>query len=431
MKRSTMGEGEIKSSVLSNGMKVMTLKLPWAKSIAIGIWFKVGSAHEREDELGMAHFIEHLLFKGTRRHTGRKMAQVVDELGAYLEAFTERELTCYYARVLPEGLSKMLRLMAELVMEPAICPRDIKVEQDVVLSEITEVNDTPEELVQELFLQALWDEHPLARPVLGKPETVKSFTVKSIKSFLKRFYTPDNALVTASGILEHDKLVEELQNAFKPFNGKAQASRITPPKPKPQLKVITKEIAQAYMCVGSHAFSQRQRKKFLCTILLDLVLGGNASSRLFQSVRERLGLAYSIGSISVGMRDAGFFAISFNCLPENVEKTALVLRREIQKLLKKGISKCELKRAKTQLRSSMTMSLESVMGQMLQMGRQLAYFGKPISAGELLTTLNELTLDEVMEVASELLDHDKMAVSFVGPLDEQKVESIADILTAF
>ncbi|MCS7253265.1 MAG: pitrilysin family protein [Armatimonadota bacterium] len=426
-----MQQVEVKSSLLSNGMQVTTMRLPWAKSIAIGIWFKAGSAYECEDELGMAHFVEHLLFKGTKRHTGRRIAQVVDELGAYLEAFTERELTCYYARVLPDGLSKMLRLMAELVSEPEMSVKDIKVEQDVVLSEISEVNDTPEELVQELLLEALWDGHPLARPVLGKPESVKSFTAKSVKSFLKRFYTPDNAVVTASGCLEHERFVEELQKAFGSFNGKAQVPKLFPPVPKPQLKIAKREIAQAYVCIGSHGFSQRQRKRFLCMVLLDFILGGNASSRFFQSIRERLGLAYSIGSVSIGMRDAGFLVILFNCLPENVEKTAVALRHEIQKLLENGIRKSELRRAKAQLRSSLTMSLESVMGQMLQMGRQLIYFNKLIPSEELLSNIDSITPEDVMETAFKLFERGKLAVSFVGSLDPLKVEKIAKILTEF
>lgn len=423
-----MQQIEVKSSSLSNGMKVTTMRLPWAKSVCIGIWFKAGSAHEDESELGMAHFVEHLLFKGTKRRTGKRIAQVVDELGAYLEAFTERELTCYYARVLPDGLSRMLKLMAELVTEPAICARDIKVEQDVVLSEISEINDDPEELSQELLLEALWDGHPLARPVLGKPETVKSFTVKSVRSFLKRFYTPDNAIVTASGCLEHEHFVEELQKAFKSFNGKAQVMKITPPVPKPQSKFVEKNIAQTHVCVGSHGFSQRQRKKFLCMILLDLILGGNASSRLFQTIRERLGLAYSINSASVGMRDAGFLAISFSCLPENVGKVAAILRRELRKLLNSGVSKSELERAKTQLRSSMVMSLESVMGQMLQMGRQLVYFGKLIPHEEILACINSITPEDVMETASKLFKNGKLAISLVGMLDAQRVEEVTQIL---
>lgn len=420
---------EVNSSWLSNGMRVTTMKLPWAKSVCIGVWFKVGSAHDGENELGMAHFVEHLLFKGTKRHTGKKIAQVVDELGAYLEAFTERELTCYYARVLPEGVSKMLKLMAELVTEPAICARDIKIEQDVVLSEITEVNDDPEELVQELLLEALWDAHPLARPVLGKPETVKSFTAKSVKSFLKRFYTPDNAVVTASGCLEHERFVEELQEAFGSFNGKAQTLRITPPIPKPHPKVVEKKAAQAHVCIGSHGFSQRQRKQFLCMILLDLILGGNASSRLFQTIRERLGLAYSIGSMSVGMRDAGFLAISFSCLPENVGKVAVMLKRELQKLLRGGMKQSELERAKMQLRSSMIMSLESVMGQMLQMGRQLVYFDKLVPNEEVLASLNSITIEDVMETAFKLFGHGKLAVSIVSTLDAQSAEKVVQTLT--
>ena len=420
---------KVASCTLSNGMKVVTVGLPWAKSIAVGLWFKVGTAHENEDELGIAHFTEHLLFKGTKKHTGRRIAQVVDELGAYLEAFTEKEMTCYYARVLPEGLSKILSLMAELVTEPAINPKEVKVEQEVVLSEITEVNDTPEELVQELLLEALWDAHPLARPVLGKPETVKSFTTKSVRSFMKRFYAPDNAVVTASGCLEHERFVDELQKAFKAFNGKAMRVKLKPPKPKPNLKAVMRDIGQAYVCVGSHGFSQRERKQFICMVLLDLMLGGNASSRLFQSIREKLGLTYSIGTMSVGMKNAGFLAISFNCASKNVKRAAEELNKEINKLLKYGVGEKELERAKRQLRSSMLMSLESVTGLMLQAGRQLIYFDRLLAMEDLLSQVNSVAVDDVMAIANELFTRDRMAVSIVGPLEERNAEAIADILT--
>jgi len=332
--------------------------------------------------------------------------------------------------VLPEGLSKILSLMAELVIEPAINPKEVKVEQEVVLSEITEVNDTPEELVQELLLEALWDAHPLARPVLGKPETVKSFTAKSVKSFMRRFYTPDNAVVTASGCLEHERFVDELQKAFKSFNGRAMRIKLKPPKPKPNLKAVTRDIGQAYVCVGSHGFSQRERKQFICMVLLDLMLGGNASSRLFQSIREKLGLTYSIGTVSVGMKNAGFLAISFSCANKNVKRAAEELNREINKLLKHGVGEKELERAKRQLSSSMLMSLESVTGLMLQAGRQLIYFDRLIAMDEIISQVNTVTVEDVMAIANELFTRERMAVSIVGPLKEKNAEAIADILTS-
>ncbi|HID08081.1 MAG TPA: insulinase family protein, partial [Armatimonadetes bacterium] len=359
---------DVSVAKLDNGMRVLTCKLSWAKSIAIGVWFRVGSMHERNDEHGIAHFTEHLLFKGTRRHSGRAIARLIDDMGAYLEAFTERELTCYYARVLPEYLPRMVKLMAELITEPALRHRDIIVEREVVLAEINEANDTPDELVQDAFMEAIWNGHPLARSVLGKPETVRQFTVDSVMEFMQRFYTADNAIVTAAGCVDHERFVDAVERAFNSFGGHARMPRNSAPHARRGVKAIPRSMAQLYFCIGMQAFSQRQRRCFLASILLDLIMGGNASSRLFQSIRERLGLAYSIGTTVMGLCDAGLFAITGSCTPNHLNRVLTALHREINALLEKGIKRTELERAKMQLRASTVMAQESVMGQMFQMG---------------------------------------------------------------
>lgn len=420
---------EITLTCLPNGLRVAYHPVPWSHTVSVGVWIGVGTKDEEKGEEGIAHFLEHILFKGTKRKTGRQIAKLIDALGGNVDAFTEKELTCFYMRVLPEHLPQGLSLLKELLTEPLLRPKDIEVEKNIILSEIQNFEDTPEELVGEIFFEALWDGHPLSRPILGTRESVQKFRRSTLLRFLHRHYIPENIVVSGAGAVEPSKFINLVSEHFGDWHNRRNnhPKEELPPTPKPSLRFVRRQTEHFYFTLGVHGFPITDPTHYPASVV-DVIVGGGASSRLFMEVREKRGLAYAIGSLSAAFKQAGFFAIGGSCSPSDAEKVIRLVAKELKRLCRNGVGKEEMERAKTQLKLSIIMAQESVTGLMMRLGRQLHYFGKPIPVEEIVRNIDRVTQDDVVNIARKLFVENKFAAAFLGPIKDDDAERLLAIL---
>jgi len=413
---------------LPNQLQIAYQPVPWSHTVSVGIWIGAGTKDEEEGEEGIAHFIEHVLFKGTKRRTGRQVAQLIDALGGNIDAFTEKELTCFYMRVLPEHLPQGLSLLKELLTEPLLRPKDIEVEKSIILAEIQNLEDTPEELVGEIFFEALWDGHPLSRPILGSKESVRKFRRSHLLRFMRKHYVPERTIIAGAGSLEPAKFVDLVTKHFGDWQNRTNTHERSeqPPIPSPSLRFVERQTEHFYFTFGVHGFPVTDPTHYPASVL-DIIVGGGASSRLFMEVREKRGLAYAIGSLSAAFKQAGFFAVGGSCSPSESEKVVKVIAKELKRLCQNGVGKEELERAKTQLKLSIVMAQESVTGLMMRLGRQIHYFGKPIPVEDIVRRIDQVTADEVVSVARKLFGS-KFAASLLGPIKDNEAERLLAIL---
>ncbi|MCS7265532.1 MAG: insulinase family protein [Armatimonadetes bacterium] len=414
---------------LHTKLRIVYYPVPWSYTISVGIWVDAGTKDEEKGEEGIAHFLEHMLFKGTKRKSGRQIAQLIDALGGNIDAFTEKELTCFYMRVLPEHLIQGLSLLKEILTEPLLRPKDIEVEKGVILAEIQNIEDTPEEMVGEAFFEALWDGHPLSRPILGTKESVRKFRRSHLIRFLKRHYIPEKIVISGAGSMEPSRFFDLISQHFGNWrnNSIATTELEKPPNPSPSLRFIQRQTEHFYFTFGVQGFKIADRAHYPASVL-DMIVGGGASSRLFMEVREKRGLAYSIGSLSASFKQAGFFAIGGNCEPSKAEKVVQVIAKELKRICQNGVGKEELERAKTQLKLSVVMAQESVTGLMMRLGRQIHYFGEPVPVEQIIRSIDQVTADDVVEIAQKLFSENKFAAALLGPIKESEAERLLAIL---
>ncbi len=414
---------------LPNQLRIAYQFVPWSHTVSVGVWIGVGTKDEEKGEEGIAHFLEHVLFKGTKRKTGRQIAKLIDALGGNIDAFTEKEMTCFYLRVLPEHLSQGLSLLKELLSEPLLRPKDIEVEKSIILAEIQNLEDTPEELVGETFFEALWDGHPLSRPILGTKESVQKFRRSHLLRFLHRHYVPENIVIAGAGVMIPEEFVDLVSEHYGNWQNRQNVHQKedSHPTPSPSLRFIRRQTEHFYFTFGVHSFPITDSNHYPASVL-DMIVGGGASSRLFMEVREKRGLAYAIGTLSTAFKKAGFFAIGGSCSPSDAEKVTRVIARELKRLCQNGVSKEELERAKTQLKLSVIMAQESVTGLMMRLGRQIHYFGKTIPIEEIVNGIDKVTVDDAVNIARKLFEESKFAAAFLGPIGDSNAERLIAIL---
>lgn len=414
---------------LPNQLRIAYQFVPWSHTVSVGVWIGVGTKDEEKGEEGIAHFLEHVLFKGTKRKTGRQIAKLIDALGGNIDAFTEKEMTCFYLRVLPEHLSQGLSLLKELLSEPLLRPKDIEVEKSIILAEIQNLEDTPEELVGETFFEALWDGHPLSRPILGTKESVQKFRRSHLLRFLHRHYVPKNIVIAGAGVMIPEEFVDLVFEHYGNWQNRQNVHQKedSHPTPSPSLRFIRHQTEHFYFTFGVHSFPITDSNHYPASVL-DMIVGGGASSRLFMEVREKRGLAYAIGTLSTAFKKAGFFAIGGSCSPSDAEMVTRVIARELKRLCQNGVSKEELERAKTQLKLSVIMAQESVTGLMMRLGRQIHYFGKTIPIEEIVNGIDKVTVDDAVNIARKLFEESKFAAAFLGPIDDSDAERLIAIL---
>ena len=410
----TAAPSPVVREVLDNGLRLITETMPHVRSVTLGVWLTRGSRHEADAHGGIAHFVEHMLFKGTGTRSAEDIAQAIDSIGGQLDAFTAKEYASYYIKVLDDHVPLAVDLLADIVRRPAFVAEEIEREKKVILEEIKMVEDTPDDLVHELFTQHFWEGHPLARPILGSPETVEALDRDTIVDYFGRAYVAPNLIVSAAGNLEHARLRELIAGAFGDMPASGAVPGEEAPRVSPQVVTRTKELEQSHLCVGTNGYPQSHGDRYV-SYILNTVLGGSMSSRLFQNIREKRGLAYSVFSGLSAYRDAGNITIYAGCANDAVGEVIDLSIEELKALKREPVGESELRRAKDHLKGSLMLSLENTASRMSHLARQEIYFERHFGLDETLAGVEAVTTGDIQRVASDLFSNGSLAATVVGP----------------
>jgi predicted Zn-dependent peptidase len=401
------------SETLPSGLRLVTEAMPHVRSVSVGVWLTCGSRHESDQQSGVAHFVEHMLFKGTTSRTAQQIAQTIDSIGGQLDAFTAKEFASYYIKVLDEHVPVAIELLSDMVLHPAMAPADVAREQSVILEEIKMVEDAPDDLVHEVFVQQFWSRHPLGRPILGTPETVSSFESAGLLDYFRRTYIAPNLIIAAAGNLDHAGLRALVQNAFADLATGAAAEPTGPPAVTPGVALREKDIEQSHLCLGTPAYPQAHGDRH-AVYVLNTILGGSMSSRLFQKIREERGLAYAVMSHLTAYSDAGMITVYAGCATEKVDEVVDLTLVELRALRDAPVPDDELRRAKDHLKGSLMLSLENTSSRMSHLVRHEIYFGRHVTLDEMLDGIERVTAEQVQRVAADLFRGEAVA-TLVGP----------------
>jgi predicted Zn-dependent peptidase len=373
-----------------------------------------GSRHESNARSGIAHFVEHMLFKGTDTRSAEDIAQAIDSIGGQLDAFTAKEYASYYIKILDEHLPLAVDLLADIVLRPAFAPDEIEREKKVILEEIKMVEDTPDDLVHELFTQHFWEGHPLGRPILGSKETVEALTEESLRDYFRGVYVAPNMVISAAGNLQHEHVRELVSRAFESLPASGEPFTENPPRVVPQVITRTKDLEQSHVCLGTNSYPQRHEDRYV-SYILNTLLGGSMSSRLFQNVREKRGLAYAVFSGLSAYRDAGNITIYAGCANEAVGEVIDLCVEELRGLKRALVPDAELRRAKDHLKGSLMLSLENTASRMSHLARQEIYFDRHFGLDETLAGVERVSPEDLQRVACDLFSNGSLAATVLGP----------------
>jgi predicted Zn-dependent peptidase len=403
-------------SELDTGERVVSERVSSVRSVALGFWIDVGSRDERDDRAGVSHFIEHLLFKGSRRFEAQEIAETFDAMGAELNAATSRENTVVYARVPDHHVDTALEVMADMVYAPSFA--EVDQEREVVLEEIAMYEDTPHELVHDLFSEAVFGAHPLGRPVIGTAEVISSVSRRALAGYHRAAYTPGNIVVAAAGSIEHDRLVALLQRSERRAGAPARPGmhvrRPLGKAPGPSLRFERKETEQYHLCLGATGISRSDRRRFAAS-LLDSILGGSASSRLFQEIREKRGMAYAVYSFAAQYSDTGVVGVYVGTREENLGACVEICAEQIGEIAAGRLRKGELERAKESLQGRIVLALESTSNRMSRLGKSLVTDTELLTLERVMAEIDAVDGDELAELVSDLLPPERLAAAGVGP----------------
>jgi predicted Zn-dependent peptidase len=426
LKNVTKVSKTVRKTVLKNGLTVITEEMQAVRSVSVGIWLRTGSRAENEADNGITHFLEHMVFKGTGKRTAEEIARSADSIGGHLDAFTAKECTSFSIKVLDEHVPRAFEVLADLVKDPLLREEHIAKESQVIQEEIKMVEDTPDDLVHEIFTQSYWRNHPLGRPILGTRDTVRSFNRKRLCRYFRRQYTPRNMLVTAAGHLKHQRILELVQGEFGAVAPGPVASAPRAPVASPQIRHRRKKnLEQVHVCMGAPAYPQAHPKRF-ASYVLNTVLGGGMSSRLFQNVREKRGLAYAVFSGLSTYADTGCLNVYAGTSTAQARNVVQLIIEEFVRLKSEALTAEELRRTKDYLKGSTLLSLESTTSRMSNLARQEMYFGRYISMDEIAREVESVTADDVLGVARDLFVPGRIALTVLGPLNGARV-SRADL----
>jgi predicted Zn-dependent peptidase len=397
-------------------LRVLTERMPHVRSVSVGVWLARGSRHEPVELGGIAHFVEHMLFKGTATRSAEDIAQTIDSIGGQMDAFTSKEYAGYYLKVLDEHLPLAVDVLSDIVTKPKFAADDIEREKKVILEEIKMVEDTPDDLVHEIFTEHLWQGHPLGRPILGTPDTVSALDRETIRRYFDSTYTAPNLIVAAVGNIEHERVVELVAKAFAGVSSSGAAIVDQPPTIVPAVVVRSKDLEQSHVCLGTGAYQQDHQDRY-SSYVVNTVLGGSMSSRLFQNVREKRGLAYAVFSGLSAYRDTGAVTIYAGCANDAVGELIDVVIAEIRRLKDQSLSEAELQRAKDHLKGNLMLGLESTSSRMSNLARQEMYFDRPYDLDETLRGVEAVSPESVERVTSELFDGTGLSATVLGAVN--------------
>jgi len=410
--------------VLDNGVRVVTERMPTLKSVTVGVWVTTGSRDEQPSQAGYSHFIEHMLFKGTRNRSSAEISREIDALGGEMNAFTSRETTTYYVKVLDQQLDRALELLSDLFHHSCFAPKEIEKEKQVVLEEIRMVQDDPEDLVQELHMGQVLGRHPLGRSILGREKTIRGLRRQDLLSYIDTHYDPGQTVVSIAGNFDQTKLDRLAARYFgKGRDAKAnQANGRRPPDVHSGVLLKKKRLEQVHLCLGLKGVAAGHQDRY-ALYALNSVLGGSVSSRLFQEVREKRGLAYSIYSFLSGYSDGGMITIYAATRPKEVDRVVDLVCREIRQIGIKGVERKELERAKIQMKGSLMLSLESSHSRMNKLAKDELTYGNHASLDDMLAHIDHVNMEQVFNVGRKFFGLDSLAITGLGPLASRSLQA--------
>ena len=416
-----MSEATYRKSVTPSGITLVTEQVEGRRSVALGVWVRCGARDEPFERLGISHFIEHMMFKGTERRDARAIAQSLESLGGHLDAFTAREQVCYFARALAEHIEPVVDVVSDIVCCSRFASTEVEREKSVVREEIFACEDDPEDKINELLSGQMWGEHPLGRPILGTPETVSGLDPDSLRDYFRRRYRPEILVVAATGALEHERVAELVAGHFRPPDGEGLPLSGPPPAFTPSVVHASRAgLQQLYLSLGTRGLPYADDRRF-ALVVLHTLLGGGMSSRLFQSVREEAGLAYSVYSAADFHRDAGMFSIHLGVSPGRAREALKRVREELQALCDSGPTEEEVEAARGQIRGGLLMSQESVTSRMYQLAHDELYHGRFVPLDEQVGHILAVTREEVEEAARAFVKPERFALTALGPEESERL----------
>lgn len=414
-------ERNIRRTTLPNGLTILTEKMDHIRSVAMGVWIRAGSRHEMPEVNGISHFVEHMVFKGTKSRTAQRIAREVDAIGGNLDAFTGKETVCFNIKVLDEHVPTALDVLSDLIMNPIFATDEITRERGVILEEIKMDEDNPDYLVHEIFTQAFWKDHPLGKPILGTKETVKRFERNTLCDFYGQRFHGSNMIFSAAGNIDHDAFVEQVTRRFELLPAGESITAVVPPKTAARIILKNKKsLEQVQLCLGVPAPAIADESRYT-TLVLNTILGGGMSSRLFQTVREERGLAYSIYSDLNPYSDTGSLCVYAGTSSDRAVQVIQLVMEQFRRLKTEPLPADELRRAKDQLKGNLLLSLESSMARMSNLARQQMYFNYFFGMQEILDKVESITEDQVLAMANQLFHPETVAVTLLGRLDGVKL----------
>lgn len=415
----------VRKTVLPNGLRIVSEPLRYLKSVSLGIWVDIGSRDETAVECGTCHFIEHMLFKGTRRRSALDIALELDAIGGLSNAFTAKENTCFYARVLDKHFVRLADILADIVLNSTIAPEEVERERQVILQEICMVEDTPDEYIHDLFTALSWKDHPMGMPIQGTEQSVDGIDRAALTDFIRRRYVPERTVVAAAGNIEHEEVVAVFKPLFEDFPPGGDAPARSIPELTPGVIVHEKDLEQVHICLGASAPSQRDPQRFASAVF-NTILGGNMSSRLFQEIREKRGLAYAVYSFLSSYADAALLGVYMATDAQQVNPALEIIHREIGKIRRGEVSENDLTNAKENLVGGLYLGAEGAEGRMMRLAKNEFLFGRYVPYDELAESIERVRLDEVVEVSRSVFENGRLALATLGPLKQG--ELAVDIL---
>jgi predicted Zn-dependent peptidase len=413
---------DIETTTLKNGIRVISEEMPHVRSVSLGVWIKTGSRRETPHENGISHFIEHMLFKGTKNRSAEDIARSVDSIGGGLDAFTAKEMVSYNTKVLDEHLPLAFDVLADMVRNPLFREADIEKEKGVILEELKMEVDNPEYLLHDIFSSNFWKDHPLGKPIIGTKETVKRFDREMIDAYYKRIYSPSNILITAAGNLRHERLVDLAREYFEdlPVNGTLEPE--TPPSPHARLVFRNKtSLEQTHLYMGVPAYPFSHDLRFAC-YALNTILGGGMSSRLFQNIREKQGLAYAVYSELSMYRDTGCMAIYAGTAVETAAQVIHSIVKELREIKTNLVPDEELRRAKDNLKGSFMLGLESTSSRMSNLARQELHLKQFYTLDEMIERIEAVSADQIRDIAREFFQSKNITLAVLGNLGDFRIK---------
>ncbi len=411
-------------TTLPNGARIATCEMPYMRSVAVGIWAGIGGRHERESEGGISHFLEHMLFKGTKKRTARELSESVEGVGGYLNAFTTEDHTCYYAKAAHPHFARLVEVLADMYLDSAFPPAEIERERDVIREEIMMYRDQPAQHSQELLSQAMWPEHPLGRPLTGTLETIAGLGRPQFVEYRRAHYNARTTIVTIAGPIEHSRAVAEFAPHLSrlPAGRSPRFTRARMPKAPARVTIHEQDTEQTHLAMGFHAFGRNDERRYALK-LLSVILGENMSSRLFQSLHEERGYCYHISSSMVTLADAGAISVYAGLDTGKLERSIRLILRELRAICARKPGKIELKKARDYTIGQTLMGLESTTNQMMWMGEGMLGYGKILDPADIEHAISAVTAEDIQRVACHCLARGRLGVALVGPVkDAAKVE---------